>query len=97
MKPDEENTHETELYMFIFHMYSSMLCYTNMPVLCCNPIHLDVEKPVIQNHLNTDKITLAEVLNISFKATCKETTEIVLSVSDCWHLQKNNVLLYPVT
>lgn len=68
-----------------------------MPVLCCNPIHLDVEKTVIQNHLNTDKITLAEVLNISFKATCKETTEIVLSVSDCWHLQKNNVLLYPVT
>lgn len=74
-----------------------LLCYTNMPVLCCNPIHLDVEKTVIQNHLNTDKITLAEVLNISFKATCKETTEIVLSVSDCWHLQKNNVLLYPVT
>lgn len=66
----------------------------NMPVLCCDPIRLEVKNKVIQNPLNADKITLTEVLNISLMATYKATIEIVLSVSDCWHLQNN--LLYPL-
>lgn len=41
-----------------------------MPVLCFNPIHLDAGgKKFIQNHLTTNKITLAEGLNGSFKDT----------------------------